>query len=157
MWLPKDTNKRKAPQAQSGAEEAGEAVFTPGGQRRLFNNQERGDIVYNHNLLNDMKVPLPATYHKVFAPEFLKGVQRCNHPDGTEKCNNFHYRGRCHSKCLCIASHGRKLTAKEIECGKAFVLEVFGKWSAQEGNKNGVIGPPIFPRLSEKKMAVANM
>ena len=150
MWMPKENNKRKAPQALPGAGGPGGSGITPGGQRRLFNNQERGDIVYNQNLHEDMKVLSPATYHKVFAPEFLKGVQRCNHPDGSEKCNNFHHRGRCHSKCPRIASHEKKLTAKEIECGKAFVLEVFGKWSANEGNKDGVIVPPGHPPTTEK-------
>ena len=106
--------------------------------------------MYNQNLQNDMKVPLPATYHKVFAPEFLKGVKKYNHPDGTEKCNNFHHRGRCHSKCPRVASHNKKLTAEEIKCGRVFILEVFGKWGAQEGNKNGVIVPDRNPPTTEQ-------
>ena len=135
LWLPRDYNKRKAaaPQVVGGG---GGALNNVTPKKRQFNNRQRGDMVFNQNLQQDMKVPAPTTYHQVFAPEFTKGIQRRNHHDGTEKCNNFHHRGRCDSKCPRIASHAKTLTAEDIAQGKAYVSEVLKKFNASKGNNS---------------------
>ena len=133
LWLLRDYNKRKAaPQQIGGGGGGSPGNGTP--KKRTFNNQQRGDLGFNQNLQEQMKVLAPATYHQAFAPEFTKGIQRRNHKDGTEKCNNFHHRGRYHTKCPRIASHGKTLTAEEIAEGKSYVLEVLKKFNANKGN-----------------------
>ena len=63
-------------------------------KKRLFNRRERGDMVVNNDMREEMKVPPPDTYEKVFNPDYWRNVPRVNHPDGSEKCHNWHYRGR---------------------------------------------------------------
>ena len=105
----------------------------------------RGELVYNNNVHKDMQVPKPGTYHDVFAPEFTRGLKIRNHRDGTEKCNNFHHRGRCYSNCHRIASHSKTLTATEISEGRDSMLKAFGRWTAKQGKSNPTVPPGLPP------------
>ena len=87
----------------------------------------RGELVYNNNVHKDMQVPKPGSYHDVFAPEFTRGLKIRNHHDGTEKCNNYHHRGRCYTNCNRSASHNKPLTKAEITEGKEYMLQAFGR------------------------------
>ena len=121
----------------SHKQEGGGIGGAPHPKKRLFNKQERGDLVFNDDIHQDMKVPAPYTYDKVFHPDFWRKIPACNHPDGTEKCNNYHHRGRCHSKCNRSASHSKKLTEDEISCGKQYVEKVVTLYKkAQNDNKD---------------------
>lgn len=82
-----------------------------------------------------MKVPKPDTYEKVFHPDYWGKVPACNHPDGTEKCHNWHHRGRCHSKCEKIGSHAKKLTKDEIDCGKEYVKKELENYKKAKANQ----------------------
>ena len=109
----------------------------------------KGDMVFNDSLNPEMKIPDPGTYHEVFNPEHLKGARYPKHEDGSEKCNNRHHRGHCWAKCDRLESHKKKLTAKEVEEGKKFVLKAFGLWSAKKKNVAVPDGHP--PKNNEKK------
>ena len=65
MWLPRDYGKRKQPlQAQGGGGGNYAGGHYPGVQpfkKRLFNRRERGDMVVNDDVKEEMKVPPPAT------------------------------------------------------------------------------------------------
>ena len=130
MWLPRDYGKRKPlPQAQGGG--GGGGMHQLGGpplKKRLFNRRERGDMVVNNDMREEMKVPPPDTYEKVFNPDYWRNVPRVNHPDGSEKCHNWHYRGRCDTKCPRLASHGKKLTDAEVVDGKEYVKKVLANY-----------------------------
>ena len=82
-----------------------------------------------------MKVPAPDTYDKVFHPDYWRKVPACNHTDGSEKCNNWHHRGRCHTKCDRVASHSKKLTGDEIACGKEYVKKVVALYRKAKQNE----------------------
>ena len=97
--------------------------------RRRFG---RGDVVINENQYPDMKVPSPGTYHDVFSPDCLRGLKFINHADGTQKCNNYHHRGRCHTKCDRVNSHNKNLSTEEVAAGKKFVMAAFKKWQNQK-------------------------
>ena len=58
-----------------------------------------------------------------------------NHPDGSEKCHNWHHRGRCDTKCPRLASHSKKLTEAEIEGGKAYVQKVLANYKKSLKNE----------------------
>ena len=93
--------------------------------RRRFG---RGDLVTNENQHDDMKVPAPGTYHEVFSPEYIRGLKYVHHSDGGQMCNNYHFRGRCHTKCERKDSHNKKLNAEEVAAGHKFVMAAFKNW-----------------------------
>lgn len=134
LWLPKEQPKRKPQTGEGGGGYPGR-----GGppKKRLFNGKERGDLVYNNDICEEMKVPKPDTYEKVFHPDYWRKVPACNYPDGSEKCHNWHHRGRCHSKCDRISSHSKKLTKEEIACGKEYVKKVVENYKKAQANDVG--------------------
>ena len=98
-------------------------------------------MVVNDDIREKMKVPPPDTYEKVFNPDFWRSVPRVNHPDGSEKCHNWHHRGRCDTKCPRLASHSKKLTDSEVEAGKGYVQKVLANYkkslkSGERENQN---------------------
>ena len=84
-----------------------------------------------------MKVPAPDTYDKVSHQDCWRKVPACNHPDDTEKCNDFYHRGRCHLKCDRAASHTKKLTEDEISCGKEYVEKVVELYRKAQNDEKG--------------------
>jgi len=78
-------------------------------------DSKRGDKVTNSKLHDDLKVPSNLKYGDIFHPEMRKGIEPANHEDGTEKCNNWHHRGFCYSKCRWKMSHNKVLTEAEVE------------------------------------------
>ena len=113
----------------------------------------KGDLVYNPNVHPDMKVPPPATYHILFAPEFIFDLKRPCHADGSELCSNWHHNGRCRSKCPRITSHSKNLTATDIAKAREFMLKAFGRWSAKHNPTSAVV-PPGNPPASNKNASV---
>lgn len=103
--------------------------------------------MYNNNMESQIKIPEPQTYHEVFAPEFARPVKITNHEDGTEMCNNWHHKGRCYTNCKRTASHNKKLSEKDIETFRKYMLTVYGNWSMK--NKPAI--PQGFPPAEEKK------
>ena len=82
-------------------------------------------------------MPKPDTYEKVFHPDYWRKVALCKHPDGSEKCHNWHHRGRYHSKCARITSHSKKLTKEEIDCGKDYVRKVVENYRKARASDTG--------------------
>ena len=106
-------------------------------KKRLFNGKERGDLAFNNDVCEEVKVPKPDNYEKVFHPDYWRKVTPCKHPDGSEKCHNWHHRGRCHSKCARIASHSKKQLKEEIDCGKEYVRKVVENYRKAQASDTG--------------------
>jgi len=88
---------------------------------------KRGEKVTNNNMVECLKVPSHLKYGDIFHPEMRKGVEVVNHADGTERCNNWHHRGFCYSKCRFRNSHSKTLSADEIDKCKAFLQALLDK------------------------------
>ena len=120
-----DANVDKNNQGGGGSGPGGGANNGNGHENNRM-NYGRGEIVVNDSLEEDMKIPSSVTYRELFSPDYIGKLKYVNHEDRSHKCHNWHHNGRCWTNCKRLNSHKKKLTKKEIEDGKKFILEAFG-------------------------------
>ena len=104
--------------------------------RNQQTNSKKGEKVINNNVLDYLKIPSHLKYGDVFHPEMRKNIQTINHNDGTEKCNNWHHRGFCYSKCKWKSSHNKVLTQDEGNKCKDFVQKLIKKYERSRNGEN---------------------
>lgn len=150
-WLPRPKRKQETGGTGAGAGNGGGGKGQGKGSVLKKRNYGRGEIVVNENLEEDMKVPSAVTYKELFSPDYIGKMKYVNHADGSHKCHNWHHNGKCWSNCDRIESHKKKLNKKEIEEGRKFVLEVFGKWSAAKGKGDVPDGVPPKKNIEKPK------
>ena len=151
-WMPRPKRKADNTNNQNGGGSGlGGGGNLNGKQENKRRNYGKGEIVVNDNLEEDMKVPSAVTYRELFSPDYIGKLKYVNHEDGSHKCHNWHHSGRCWTNCKRIASHKKKLTKKEIEEGKKFVLQAFGNWSAAKGKGDVPDGHPPKNEEADKK------
>ena len=84
-----------------------------------------------HN--SDLKIPDGVKFGDLFQPDNREGIEGVPHPDGTLKCNNWHYRDWCKKEgCKFEKSHDKELTEEEITKGKKYKEALYEKFK-----KNG--------------------
>ena len=150
-WMPRPKRKQEWNNNGGGIGGGGENGTKKGKGEPKRRNYGRGEAVVNENVEEDMKVPSAVTYRELFSPDYIGKLKYVNHDDGTHKCHNWHHGGRCWSNCERAASHKKKLSKDEIDKGRKFVLEAFGKWSASKGKGDVPDGQPPKKNNEESK------
>ena len=97
---------------------------------------KRGEKVMNGKLDDNMKIPGNLKYGEIFHPDLRKNVPVVNHDDGTVKCNNFHHRGFCYTKCKFKASHNKTLSENELLKMRKYRSTLIEKWKQKNGENN---------------------
>ena len=69
----------------------------PSNKRSRPNNirSTSGEKVVNNNIDPQMRPPASIRFGAIFNPTNREKIPSVPHPDGIEKCNNFHHRGFC--------------------------------------------------------------
>ena len=138
-WL--KTKKRSFDENNNTLNNGGGSTKRPSNTHASTNNDQkkreskRGEKVINSHVNECLKVPQDLKYGDVFHPEMRKGITTINHNDGTEKCNNWHHRGFCYSKCKWKQSHNKTLSPDEIEKCKKFVKHLIEKFQNKQNGK----------------------
>ena len=105
--------KRPAPQAAVPGNGGGGHGHPDKKKQKI--QKDRGNRIENTKIFQELKVPAPLTYEKVFHPHIRYKVETADHQDGTAKCNNYHHRGWCWDKgCKYSGSHGKSLCEAEV-------------------------------------------
>ena len=150
-WLSK-RNRPNPTQTQSSNPQGGE-----NGNKRIRPNPIRsssGDKVVNPNIDQQKRPPRNIRFGDVFNPSNREGIQETNHPDGQNKCNNYHHRGFRWSTCRYRNSHDKVLTPSELTSGRKYLSDLLGKYNAAHNTKNPSIphgNPPTPPTQSTPK------
>lgn len=127
-------NKRPAPQAAISGGKGDEPD-----KKKQRQKKDRGKRIDNNNKVSELMVPSPLTYEKVFHPEYRKKLSG-KHEDGTPICNNYHHRGYCWEKgCKYAGSHGKVLSATEVESSRKFLGQVLANYNAANNVENPVV------------------
>jgi len=97
-------------------------------------DSKRGERIINKHTDEQMKIPQEFKYGDIFRPEQRKGLTPENHYDGSIKCNNWHHRGFCFSKCKLKNSHTKILTDGEKQrMRKYYSQALIEKWKKSRG------------------------
>jgi len=129
-----DDHKDSSNKQNNGGSAGGSS--NPSNDVKKQRDSKKGEKVTNTKLHDDLKVPANLKYGEIFHPEMRKGIDPVNHDDGTEKCNNWHHRGFCYSKCRWKMSHNKVLTETEVEKSKQFLQSLINKGGKKNGKKN---------------------
>jgi len=72
----------------------------------------------------------------MFHPDLRKDLPAVNHEDGTVKCNTFHHRGFCYTKCKFKASHSKTLSENKLVKMRKYRSSLIEKWKQKNGENN---------------------
>ena len=107
-------------------------------KRQKPNNgfRAKAESINNPKQDPDLKLPAGMKFGDVFKDKY--GIEPVEHPDGTKKCNNWHYRGWCIKDCKFGDSHNKELTEDEKKKCKEYVtklVERYKKKKEKEGKQ----------------------
>ena len=128
---------------------------------KWLKNEKKRD--FNHNILNEtekntsenknkkkrtsnenpsfdkeLKCPEDIQYRSIFHPGNRRGVEDVKHDDGSQRCNNWFFRGWCTENCPLKESHKKQLLPLEKQKCKEYLRKLINKhkkWAA-ENKKN---------------------
>jgi len=132
-WL--RTRKRSLDEQSRSNSGGGGNHNSPNRQENDKNKKDnkRGEKLINQHVDAKMKIPQEFKYGDVFRPEQRKGLTPENHDDGSIKCNNWHHRGFCFSKCKLRSSHEKILSEGEKERMRKYSQTLIEKWKKSRG------------------------
>lgn len=101
-------------------------------KRRRIDDQRAApqrETINNPKHQEELKIPEGVKFGDLFEPSNRNGIDGIPHPDGSLKCNNWHYRGWCKkSGCKFKKSQNKDLTEEEVTEGKKFVAALYEKF-----------------------------
>lgn len=107
-------------------------------KRQKPNNfRPRLDSVNNPNHAPECKIPENIKFGNLFEKTNRDGIEQVKHPDGSIKCNNWHYSGWCIKTCRFGDSHKKELTEEEKVKGKEYLKKLVEKYKKNAGKKEG--------------------
>ena len=130
---------KKRPQDREQKDQKEQKPGAGGGdryKRRRFDDKKTGpprETMNNPKHNSDLKIPDGVKFGDLFQPDNREGIEGVPHPDGTLKCNNWHYRDWCKKEgCKFEKSYDKELTGEEITKGKKYKEALYEKFK-----KNG--------------------
>lgn len=111
-------------------------------------NRQQNNMIVNPDTDPQMRVPCPLRYRDVFHPNIRASFTPVNHPDGGEKCSNYHHRGYCFPNCRLANSHNKILTRHEREAGRRYVQSLINRYNARNNRTAPIVpngNPPQNP------------
>lgn len=124
-WLPKRDHKDR------------EKVEKEKKRQKPNNFRPRLDSVNNPNHAPECKIPENIKFGALFEKSNRDGIEQVPHPDGSIKCNNWHYRGWCIKTCRFEDSHKKELTDDEKAKGKEYLMKLVEKYKNNAVKKEG--------------------
>lgn len=142
-WLLKRTRPASNPQS---APSTTACDISHKRQRTTNQRSTTSEKVINTHLDEQMRPPRSIKFGTIFNPTNRDGIKPTPHPDGSNKCNNFHHRGFCWSNCRYKHSHEKILTESEINSGRKYLNDLIGKLNATNNTSNPKIPSGLPPK-----------
>ena len=107
-------------------------------KRQKPNNfRTRLDSINDPNHSPECKLPKNIKFGALFEKANKDGIEPVLHPDGSIKCNNWHYRRCCIKICRFRDSHKEEPTEDEKEKGQECLKKPVDRYQENAGKKEG--------------------
>ena len=140
VWMKKRENENNVQQRNDG--NSGKRQHYSRGRQNLDRT-----TATNQHIDDQMCLPATVKFGDVFRQENRQGTPNLLHQDGTERCLNFHHRGRCRHNCRSQQSHNKTLNYQEKADGRKYMRTLLGKFNARTNNPRPTVpnGKPRTP------------